>query len=62
MPKRGNRRVRKAKGALDKMMKLLRPYLPRPRGQKAPPPQEWKLPKDSYKTGGVIEGRKSVSL
>jgi hypothetical protein len=42
------RRVRKAKGSLEKMMEMLRPYLPKKQTVVPEMTQKWRLTEDNY--------------
>ncbi len=52
MKKRSTKKMRKAKGSLEKMMEMLRPYLPEKQVVTPGTTQKWKLAEDHYASSG----------
>jgi hypothetical protein len=48
MSQRTSKRIRKAKGSLEKILESLRPYLPKKQPVAVESPQKWRLPEDNY--------------
>jgi hypothetical protein len=61
MRKRTNKRMRKARGSLGKMMEMLRPYLPKKQAVAPETVQKWKLPEDHYPNPEEKKRRRNLS-
>jgi hypothetical protein len=62
MKKRSVKKMQKAKGSLEKMMEMLRPYLPQKQVVTPETTQKWKLPEDHYAPSGHKKKRNPAAL